>query len=307
MAATLTPVRAAFRYSDAADELRDRSKVEMGRKEPNPKWLATRHKKEKGRKEGKATVGIQQLQVVSHKSYEGDKSVAVAARFDAAISARSKQPDQQSAQEVEVMIGRDRPNSHKVRAHVIVSALALVTLLIGGRSETQASWCAVYKTGGTNCYFTSHAQCQASVSGIGGFCNEVPDGKSGPSRRPSGREKSSQSQKEIRSRNLRLRRVGFSPTSGGRARRGANSRSPRASSSERMIRSVKSTASAGFTIAPPYGPQRLIGSLCEHRQGHRGHKAANVPAVICQSPRCLPGRHGGHLAFGCPKNYAEPQ
>jgi len=77
------------------------------------------------------------------------------------------------------MIGRDRPNSHKVRAHVIVSALALVTLLIGGRSETQASWCALYKNGGTNCYFTSHAQCQASVSGIGGFCNEVPDGKSG--------------------------------------------------------------------------------------------------------------------------------
>ena len=42
-----------------------------------------------------------------------------------------------------------------------------------------ASWCALYKTGGTNCGFTSHAQCQASVSGVGGFCNEVPDGKSG--------------------------------------------------------------------------------------------------------------------------------
>ena len=76
------------------------------------------------------------------------------------------------------MMGRDRPNSHKVRPQVIVSALALVTLLIGGRSETQASWCAVYKTGGTNCYFTSHAQCQAAVSGDGGFCNEIRDGKS---------------------------------------------------------------------------------------------------------------------------------
>jgi len=77
------------------------------------------------------------------------------------------------------MIGRDRPNWNKVRPPVIVSALALVAFVIGGRSETQASWCAMYKTGGTNCYFTSHAQCQASVSGIGGFCNEVPDGKSG--------------------------------------------------------------------------------------------------------------------------------
>jgi len=77
------------------------------------------------------------------------------------------------------MIGRDRPNRNKVRPPVIVSVLALVAFVIGGRSETQASWCAMYKTGGTNCYFTSHAQCQASVSGIGGFCNEVPDGKSG--------------------------------------------------------------------------------------------------------------------------------
>src|SRR6266481_476372 len=117
-----------------------------------------KQKGRKGRKEGKATVGIQQQQqAVSRQSDEGDQSVAVAARFDAAISARSQQPDQQSAQEVEIMIGRDRPNSLKVGPHVIVSALALATLLIGGRSETQASWCALYKTGGTNCYFTSHA------------------------------------------------------------------------------------------------------------------------------------------------------
>src|SRR5207237_6827297 len=123
--------------------------------------LRERREKEKGRKEGKATVGLRQPQVVSHQSYEGDKSVAVAARFAAAISARSQRPDQQSArQEVEVMIGRDRPNSHKVRPHAIVSALALVMLLIGGRSETQAYWCAVYRTGGNNCSFANFAQCQ---------------------------------------------------------------------------------------------------------------------------------------------------
>ena len=76
------------------------------------------------------------------------------------------------------MIGRNRPHSLKVRPYAIVSALALVTLLIGGRSETQAYWCALYKTGGNNCGFANTAQCQAAVSGVGGFCNEIREGKS---------------------------------------------------------------------------------------------------------------------------------
>jgi len=76
------------------------------------------------------------------------------------------------------MMGSDRPNRHKVRSYAIVSALALVTLLMGGRSETQASWCAAYRTGSNNCDFASFAQCQAAVSGVGGFCNEIRDGKS---------------------------------------------------------------------------------------------------------------------------------
>jgi hypothetical protein len=161
-----------------ADDITLRQQRKLERRD-----MREKHKKEKGRtgrKEGKATVGIQQQQqAVSHQSYEGDQSVAVAARFAAAISARSERPDQQSArQEVEVMIGNDRRNRHKVRSYAIVSALAVVTLLMGGRSETQASWCAAYRTGSNNCDFASFAQCQAAVSGVGGFCNEIRDGKS---------------------------------------------------------------------------------------------------------------------------------
>jgi hypothetical protein len=45
-------------------------------------------------------------------------------------------------------------------------------------------WCAVYSGGGfggggTNCYFVTLGQCQAAVSGVGGFCapNNFYDGR----------------------------------------------------------------------------------------------------------------------------------
>lgn len=66
----------------------------------------------------------------------------------------------------------------RARPIVVCGTLTMLALAIHAPTPAQASWCALYKTGGTNCYFTSHAQCQASVSGIGGFCNEVSDGKS---------------------------------------------------------------------------------------------------------------------------------
>lgn len=37
-------------------------------------------------------------------------------------------------------------------------------------------WCAQYggRSGGTNCYFANFGQCQASISGRGGYCYENP-------------------------------------------------------------------------------------------------------------------------------------
>ena len=57
-------------------------------------------------------------------------------------------------------------------------ALALFspqTATLGSRAEAQNyPWCARYGNGfgGTNCGFTTFAQCMATVSGIGGFCQE---------------------------------------------------------------------------------------------------------------------------------------
>jgi hypothetical protein len=64
-------------------------------------------------------------------------------------------------------------------------ALVFVSLaaLIGGLSATPARadpyrWCAEYGGSGggghTSCYFNTFAQCQASVSGVGGFCRQNP-------------------------------------------------------------------------------------------------------------------------------------
>jgi len=75
----------------------------------------------------------------------------------------------------------NRSNLHSVRwlPYLAICTTAVIACLIAdARTQTKASWCAAYKTGGTKCYFTSHAQCQAAVSGDGGFCNEIRDGKS---------------------------------------------------------------------------------------------------------------------------------
>jgi hypothetical protein len=58
--------------------------------------------------------------------------------------------------------------------------LAIAILVVGAAISAPAPayaqnypWCAYYSGGmggGTNCGFTTFAQCQADVSGIGGFC-----------------------------------------------------------------------------------------------------------------------------------------
>jgi hypothetical protein len=64
----------------------------------------------------------------------------------------------------------------------------LVTLLVavaidGAPTSAHADpyrWCAMYRAkGATNCYFVTLAQCQAAISGVGGFCqpNNFYDGR----------------------------------------------------------------------------------------------------------------------------------
>jgi hypothetical protein len=53
-----------------------------------------------------------------------------------------------------------------------------VLWLAPGQAQSPYSypWCALNadQTGATSCYFTTHAQCQASVSGGGGTCIRSP-------------------------------------------------------------------------------------------------------------------------------------
>jgi len=47
---------------------------------------------------------------------------------------------------------------------------------LAGGADAAESWCANYGTGhsGSDCSFTSFAQCQATLSGLSGFCQPNP-------------------------------------------------------------------------------------------------------------------------------------
>jgi hypothetical protein len=57
---------------------------------------------------------------------------------------------------------------------IAITFAALFLSTIGAHAD--GTWCARYSTpgGGSNCGFYSFAQCQATVSGIGGFCTRNP-------------------------------------------------------------------------------------------------------------------------------------
>jgi hypothetical protein len=67
---------------------------------------------------------------------------------------------------------------------VAITFAALFLSSIGAHAD--GTWCAQYGTpgGGTNCGFYSFQQCQATVSGIGGFCMHNPFSAYGSAREP---------------------------------------------------------------------------------------------------------------------------
>jgi uncharacterized protein DUF3551 len=63
-----------------------------------------------------------------------------------------------------------------MRAISLIS-VTLATLALGATNAAAGSYCATYsdqKGGSENCTFTSLAQCQAQVSGLGGWCRANP-------------------------------------------------------------------------------------------------------------------------------------
>ena len=71
------------------------------------------------------------------------------------------------------------------------TALVIAAFVCDARMDAQASWCANYQTGGTNCGFSNFAQCQAALSGNGGLCNQILDGA--PTRNAATRERPTRS------------------------------------------------------------------------------------------------------------------
>ena len=52
-------------------------------------------------------------------------------------------------------------------------SIILATLFLSSMGAQAARWCAHYGgQGGTNCGFHSYEQCQAAISGNGGFCSQ---------------------------------------------------------------------------------------------------------------------------------------
>jgi hypothetical protein len=53
----------------------------------------------------------------------------------------------------------------------LISALALAAIVgLSGTGVHAAAWCAHYDVSTTNCGFHTFAQCQANISGVGGYC-----------------------------------------------------------------------------------------------------------------------------------------
>jgi hypothetical protein len=59
-----------------------------------------------------------------------------------------------------------------LRAFVLTVVLGIAAMLsLPGNTYAAARWCAVYSNGaGTNCGFNTYRQCQADISGVGGYC-----------------------------------------------------------------------------------------------------------------------------------------
>jgi hypothetical protein len=73
---------------------------------------------------------------------------------------------------------------HKVAAGTAMAVSALTLLMIAEPASAAphrpaVDYCLAYNEGGTDCNFTSKAQCQATASGIGAECYRNDFGKEG--------------------------------------------------------------------------------------------------------------------------------
>ncbi len=68
-------------------------------------------------------------------------------------------------------------NMRKTATAIMFGILICGTLATSAQADPYR-WCAEYggggRGGGSNCYFVTFGQCQAAISGVGGFCRPNP-------------------------------------------------------------------------------------------------------------------------------------
>ena len=59
-----------------------------------------------------------------------------------------------------------------MRVFAVTATLFTLFSLFSHDARAEGTWCARYPEGASNCGFYSFAQCQVTVSGRGGFCEQ---------------------------------------------------------------------------------------------------------------------------------------
>ena len=63
-----------------------------------------------------------------------------------------------------------------MRTFTSIALTSLTLVFAAGTHADAAAWCAYYDGNeGTNCGFATFEQCQADISGVGGYCAPHPD------------------------------------------------------------------------------------------------------------------------------------
>jgi len=61
-----------------------------------------------------------------------------------------------------------------IKSVVAAGGIAASLMISSPAFADPYKWCATYRAGGQNCGFLTIEQCQATVSGVGGFCQQNP-------------------------------------------------------------------------------------------------------------------------------------
>lgn len=98
-----------------------------------------------------------------------------------------------------------RPPARRTRGPIaVLGMLTVAAAAIHAPAPAEAMWCATYGSGIRSCSFHTQAQCQASISGLGGFCSELPGSRSANRPPPEPRQKAAPEPKKRPPPNVKM-------------------------------------------------------------------------------------------------------